>query len=242
MQTLLAFRVSIEKAGVILILIALSFHAARSFSLVALFYIFSVLVIVCGGDFLFWSIWCSVWFLCLDKHQFRLRKYSSIILLKISPVPLSWASSPFSILIILRFGLFIVPQISLIFCDSILSVLTSSLIQGSVSSMLSSISEIVSSTSCILLVKLFSGAPVPVPKLLISTIPSARVFLLILVPLSSLELCYLFIYLFIYLFPLVGVFIDFFKGFINFLFTDFYHFRKDYSKVSALCFSSVAMF
>jgi hypothetical protein len=46
---------------------------------------------------------------------FRLRKFSSLILLKIFTGPLSWESSLSSIPIILRFGLHIVSWISWMF-------------------------------------------------------------------------------------------------------------------------------
>ena len=61
------------------------------------------------------SNWWSVIFLYLHRF-FRLGKFSSMILLNIFSVPLSCISSPSSIPIILKFVLFIVSQISWMFC------------------------------------------------------------------------------------------------------------------------------
>ena len=47
---------------------------------------------------------------------FKLGNFSSTILLKIFSVPLTWAFSFFSISIIHKFGIFIVSQISWMFC------------------------------------------------------------------------------------------------------------------------------
>ena len=65
--------------------------------------------------FLMESIWWFVIFLYLHRF-FRLGKFSSMILLNIFSVPLSCISSPSSIPIILKFVLFIVSQISWMFC------------------------------------------------------------------------------------------------------------------------------
>jgi hypothetical protein len=60
-------------------------------------------------SFLVQPIWSSVGFLYVYGHLFfRLRTFSSIILLKIFTGPLSWGSSLSSIPIILRFGFLIV--------------------------------------------------------------------------------------------------------------------------------------
>jgi hypothetical protein len=85
--------------------------------------------------------------------------FSSIILLKIFTDPLSWKSSFLSIPIILGFGLLIVSWISWMFWDRLFLHFAFSLIVVSVFSVVSSIPEILSSVSCILLVILASMAP-----------------------------------------------------------------------------------
>lgn len=69
--------------------------------------------------FIFWfSIFPVLYVSCtlIGIFFFRLGKFCSVILLKIYFVFLTWVSSPSSIPIIHRFGLFIVPQISWVFC------------------------------------------------------------------------------------------------------------------------------
>ena len=90
---------------------------------------------------------------------FGLGKFSSIILLKIFTDPLSWKSSFLSIPIILGFGLLVVSWISWMFWDRLFLHFAFSLIVVSVFSVVSSIPEILSSVSCILLVILASMAP-----------------------------------------------------------------------------------
>jgi hypothetical protein len=63
---------------------------------------------VTGGiSFLVQSIWSSVGFLYVHRHLFRLRKFSSIILLKIFTGLLNWECSLSSIPINLRFDLLV---------------------------------------------------------------------------------------------------------------------------------------
>ena len=121
------------------------------------------------------SIWWSVIFLYLHRF-FRLGKFSSMILLNIFSVPLSCISSPSSIPIILKFVLFIVSQISWMFCVKNLLDLMFSLTNESISSIVSSAPEILSSISCILLVILVSVVPVHLPRFSISRIPLVCVF------------------------------------------------------------------
>jgi len=90
---------------------------------------------------------------------FRLGKFFSMILLKIFTGPLSWESSLSSIPIILRFDLLIESWISYMFWTSSFFCFTLSLTVESMISMESSAPEILSSISCILLVKLLSTAP-----------------------------------------------------------------------------------
>jgi hypothetical protein len=70
-----------------------------------------------------------------------------MILLKIFSGPSSWKSSYFSIPIILRFDLYMVSQISWMFCVRNFSDLAFSLTNLTISSVVFSVSEILSSTS-----------------------------------------------------------------------------------------------
>ena len=108
-----------------------------------------------GGRTIFWSNLFSV---LTGISFFRLGKFSTMVLLKIFSGLLSSEYSS-SISIILRFGLFIVSQISCMSYVNFLG-LTFSLADVSVSFLVSSRPEIVSSTSCIVLVMLVSVVPV----------------------------------------------------------------------------------
>jgi hypothetical protein len=81
---------------------------------------------------------------------FRLRKFSSIIVLKIFTGPLSWESSLSFLPIILRFVLLIVFWISWMFWVRSFLHFTFSLTIVSMFSMVFSAPEILSSVSCIL--------------------------------------------------------------------------------------------
>jgi hypothetical protein len=120
-QDLLAFIVSGEKSGVIVIGQPLCY-----LTLLPYFFQYSafVLCIWCfcyyvmrGISFLIPSVWCSVGFLYIYMgiSFFSLGKSYSIILLKMFTGPLSWESLLSSILIILRLGLLIVSWISWMF-------------------------------------------------------------------------------------------------------------------------------
>jgi hypothetical protein len=85
-----------------------------------------------------------------------------MILLKIFSGPLRWESS-FSIPIFCRSGLFIVSQFSWMFCiRNFLEIF--SLTDVSVSSIVSSMPEILFSVSCVLLIMLASVIPVILPR------------------------------------------------------------------------------
>ena len=83
---------------------------------------------------------------------FRLKKFSSIILLKIFTGPLSWGSSLSSMPIFLKFSLLIVSWISWMFWVRSFLHFTFSLTVMSMLPMVSSAPDILSSISCILLV------------------------------------------------------------------------------------------
>ena len=83
-------------------------------------------------------------FLCVISFL-RSRKFSSMILLNIFSVLLSWTSSLSSTLIILRFGLFTGFHISWIFCAKLYLDLMFSLTNESISSAVSSALEILPS-------------------------------------------------------------------------------------------------
>lgn len=118
--TLLAFGVSIEKSGVILISLSLyvTLLALLSFQLSTSFLCSKCLAIwlLCGEATFFsgptYLVFCK---LLLHISFFRLGKFSSLILLNVFSEPLSLDSS-FSIPIILRFGPFIAFQTSQMFC------------------------------------------------------------------------------------------------------------------------------
>jgi len=84
-------------------------------------------------------------------------------------VPLTWVSSLSSIPVIFRFGLFIVPHISWMLCARVFFLdLTFSLTKVSISSIISSMPDILLSIFCILFVRLASE----VPEFFISRFPS----------------------------------------------------------------------
>ena len=95
-QALLAFIVSIEKSGVILIGLILYvtwhfFHVA--FNILSLLCALSILIIIWWEDFLFWShLFGVLWAFCtfIAISFFMLGKFSSMILLKTFSGPLSW--------------------------------------------------------------------------------------------------------------------------------------------------------
>ena len=90
-QALLAFRVSIEKPGVILTgLLSMFLGSPKTFNILSLFCMFVVLIIMCLGESL---VWCSLFIVLYASYTFigitflRLENFSFLILIKISPGP-----------------------------------------------------------------------------------------------------------------------------------------------------------
>lgn len=158
-------------------------------------------------------------------------------------------SPTFSLPIILTFGRYTVFQIMWILRVRSYFDLTFSLIDGSISSLssVSSISEIISYISCILLVKFPSIILIHISKLLIFRIPFSVFFI------ASNYICRLWTWTFIHFLLLLDflgflkgfilissncIFLDFFKGYVDFLFKDFYHLHilrfNIFSSVSAI--------
>jgi hypothetical protein len=163
-QDLLAFIVSKEKSGVILVCLPLYVTSPLSltaFNILSSFCAFGFFIIMCQEGFLLWSGLFGVlqaFCIFMGITLFRLGKFSSIILLKIFTGHLRWKSSLSSIPIILRFGHLIVSWVFWIFWVKIFLHVTFSLILVSMFSLVSSGPEILSSISCILLVMLASVA------------------------------------------------------------------------------------
>ena len=145
---------------------------------------------------------------------------------------LNWESS--FIPIFLRFGLFMVFQISWMFCVKTFLELKFSLTNVSVAYIISSMPKILSSISCILSVMLVSLVPVLFPRLSTFRIPSVCVSLLTLFSFSSFEQFY-FLHLFLCI-PWIG----FFNEFIHFLYKHIYN-RKIGFKILFLCFNCVGI-
>lgn len=128
-QTLLGFRVSTEKSDIILMSLPLyvtwhycfscSFWSMFLFSIyISMLYIFNVLIIMCHGNSHFlYSLLDGLYAspTLSGRSFFRLRKFSTLILLKMFSVPLTWISSPSSIALIHINALFMVSKIFLNF-------------------------------------------------------------------------------------------------------------------------------
>jgi hypothetical protein len=124
-------------------------------NIISLFWMFSVLIIMCQGKFVFWYGLFGVLYvysMLVSITLFRLGKFFFYdFVLK------CFCISSFSIPIILGFGVFIVCHISGMFCARIVLDLIFSLTEVSMSSLVSSMPEIISSISYILLVRLASN-------------------------------------------------------------------------------------
>lgn len=149
-QFLLALRISIEKSGIILM--GLPIHMMWSLllavsNLFSLFSTFSVLIIVCCREFLF------------ESYLFDLLYASSLLI--VTSFFRFRSGFYFPISIIDKFGLFIMPQISWMFCawnfiDLFTYVSIYLFIRFNISSTFYSISDILPPMSCNLLLRLTS--------------------------------------------------------------------------------------
>lgn len=151
-QVFLAYKASIEKLGVILISLSLYFTWSLSlagFTIPCLFWLLMVLIILYQRDFLFWPsilIVLYVSYTLISISYFRLGKFSSIILLQFFFCAFDLCTS-FSLPI--RFSLLIISELSWVFCAWNFLVFKFSLIEVSISAILSSVSEIFSSINIV---------------------------------------------------------------------------------------------
>lgn len=144
-------------------------------------------VFICSVHLDFWLLctirlfsWFSLFSVLYVSGTFismtlRIKKFSSIILLKLFAVLLIWVTFFFCYYSFPRFGLFIVSQNFLIFCDRNFFLFLSFIVVVfryifyltgvSISSIMPSLSENISSISCIVLGRLASEDLVWVPKL-----------------------------------------------------------------------------
>lgn len=142
------------------------------------------------GEFYFWSNLFGVIYASstLIVTFFRLGKFSSMIMLKMCFVSLTWVYSASSVPVILTLGLVIVSHISWIFNTRIILDLTFCLFKVSISPIISSIAESLFCNSLFYCL----CVPVHVSKFLIPRCPQFVFSSLILFPLSGLELFYSF--------------------------------------------------
>lgn len=132
-------------------------HTLTTFNILSLFYIFRDLIIMFRGYFLFWSSLYTVPYVSctlIDIFFFRLGTFSSMILLKLFSESLT-CFFLFSFSLILRLSFY--------------------LINVSISSIVSSVPEILSFIFCILLVKFVSVRPGQCPIFCISRLLSVWV-------------------------------------------------------------------
>lgn len=111
---LLDFRISIETTGVIPYMLFILFPF-KLLTFFLLFCMFTVWITTYNGELLFQPMLFGVLYMSYNlivTSFFKLEKFSSITLLKLFSMPLTWVSFLTSILIINKFCLFIVFLIS----------------------------------------------------------------------------------------------------------------------------------
>lgn len=166
-QTFLTFRDSIEKSGVILIAIPLCywiFFPSR-FSILFLYSMGLVFWLSCAKGNLFSGTVYLMFSMLLVIFK-MLPPFSSMVLLKIISIPLTWVSFHSYIPINYIFSLFTMSQNSWVFCACNILDLTSFLIEVFISFYLFfNVSDSLLHIFCILLLRLASMVSVWVPKI-----------------------------------------------------------------------------
>lgn len=178
-QALQTFRVSLENLGVLIshwpLYVTWSFSLA-AFKILYLSCTFRLLIIVYWEDFFSWLSLFTVLYVSgtFISVTLKIKNFFSIILLKIFAVLLTWVTFFFCYYSFPGFGFFIVSQNFLMFCDRIFFLFLSFIVVVigfifylagvSISSIMPSISEYISSISCIVFGRLVSEDLVWVPK------------------------------------------------------------------------------